>query len=322
MNIIPIESDEHWHSLRAKHIGSSDVAALFDESPYFSKFALWHDRAGKAAMPRREDERMDAGKFLEDGIANMVTHQMRWNLEKRRVYLTHDEVPGMGATLDRFIVDNEDGPGALEIKNVDWLVWKQQWSETVAPFHIEVQLQHQLEITKYDWGAIACLVGGNDLRIYLRRRIPQVTDEIAARIAGFWDSIKRDEPPAPFGNADEIKTLAMLYPTIVKDKVLEIPPEEMEVFRTMCAQFAWAQQQRKFHANEEERLKTLLVGKMQDCQFARVPGMKKVALRKSPVAATVMERKAYTQTVLTVEVAEGEAVAPEYESPTTNPLAV
>jgi predicted phage-related endonuclease len=36
---------------RASHVGASEAAALFDCSPYLTRFELWHRKAGNIATP-------------------------------------------------------------------------------------------------------------------------------------------------------------------------------------------------------------------------------------------------------------------------------
>jgi predicted phage-related endonuclease len=36
---------------RAEHVGASEVAALFDCSPYLTCFELWHRKAGNISTP-------------------------------------------------------------------------------------------------------------------------------------------------------------------------------------------------------------------------------------------------------------------------------
>ena len=93
---------------------------------------------------------------------------------------------GLGATLDRIIAapgPNDEGvagPGVLELKNVDWIAHRAQWG-TEPPAHILVQLQAQLAATGFGWGAVAALVGGNDLHIYRYTARPRLQADIGRK---------------------------------------------------------------------------------------------------------------------------------------------
>ena len=43
---VPITSEAEWRELRARHVGGSEVAALYGCSPYLSHWALWQIKAG------------------------------------------------------------------------------------------------------------------------------------------------------------------------------------------------------------------------------------------------------------------------------------
>jgi predicted phage-related endonuclease len=53
------------HDFRSTHVGASECAALFDCSPYVTRFELWHRRKGNVASPDLSDnERAEWGLWL------------------------------------------------------------------------------------------------------------------------------------------------------------------------------------------------------------------------------------------------------------------
>ncbi len=106
-----IESEEHWHRLRAQNIGGSEVAALFDCSPYVTAFSLHHRKAGNVTENNAGNSRTNWGKRPEPAIAEGVAEEMRWVLRKSREYHTHDQIKGWGCTVDYDVIDHKDGPG-------------------------------------------------------------------------------------------------------------------------------------------------------------------------------------------------------------------
>lgn len=270
MKTVPVDSEEHWHSLRAKHIGASEVAALFGLSPYATPFALWHDKNGTAPRKALDDDRVDAGKYLEPAIAKWVSDRMRWNLVQRKVYCIADDPEGMGCTLDYEIVDHERGPGMVEIKNVDWLVYKNDWSETHAPKHIELQAQHQFGVTEYQWGAIAVLVGGNDLRIYERAPHAETVVRIKAAISDFWRSIREGKAPDPFGTAAELDTLRAIYsPPDPKEKIdLTGSRDAFEAARML----QWGREQALLGSKTADDSRAKLLALIGKAQHVVIPG--------------------------------------------------
>lgn len=197
---VAVENQEHWHSLRAQNVGASEVAALFNASPYTTRFTLWHQKSGKIARPDFDSERMMWGTLLEPVIAQGIAEKQSWTIRKVHRYITHPTVAGMGASLDYEIINHPDGPGCLEIKNVGIDVFKKSWVKNEdgsfeAPLHIELQLQHQLSVTGRAWGAIGFLVGGNEAHVVIRKRHEPTIQKIEATVAEFWESIKAGQVP-------------------------------------------------------------------------------------------------------------------------------
>lgn len=219
--LLPIPQErEEWHALRARHIGASEVSALFGCQPDYALgyFALWQVKAGRMPRPEVDNPRTRAGIALEDAISLMAAEQEGWTIQPG-VYASHES--GLGATLDRIITapgrndEGMTGPGVLEIKNVDWLIHRRSWVGGEPPLHITLQLQAQLLATGATWGAVAALVGGNQLEIYRFTARPALHAEMEKRAVAFWSSIKAGQIP----NADESDSAwRALVATIAIDK--------------------------------------------------------------------------------------------------------
>lgn len=195
--ILKPESEAAWLKLREEDITSTEVSALFDMSPYTTKFELWHAKKAGAVQDWKENSRMTWGKRLEAAIAHGIASDLDLNIRNVRRYMRHSDVPRMGSSFDYEIVDNKKGPGLLEIKNVDYLVYRDKWTEDEAPDHIEVQVQHQMEVADRDWCLIGVLVAGNDLKYIERERDRDVGDGLRDAVNEFWQSIECDAPPDP-----------------------------------------------------------------------------------------------------------------------------
>lgn len=203
------ESEEAWLALRAKHVTSTEAAALFGLSPYGTRFELWHRKKGNVASAFEENERTVWGKRLQDAIAYGVGQERGWKVAPMNEY-AYIPALRMGSSFDFQAYCETRGIGILEIKNVDYSVYKREWLDDEAPDHIEVQLQHQLEITGYAWGCIAALVGGNTLKIVERERDPDMGAAIRQEIESFWKSIDLGHEPSPDFTQDA-ETIARLY---------------------------------------------------------------------------------------------------------------
>jgi predicted phage-related endonuclease len=206
---IPIRDEQHWHDLRRDHVGGSEVAALFGEHAQMTKWELWQIKAGRLPAPDLSgNERVLWGSLIEPAIAQGVTALQGWTVRKVRRYLSSGMVNGFGGTPDYEIVSNERGRGILEIKTADRLIFR-DWGDE-PPLGYLLQLQSYMDLAGATWGAIAVLVGGNDLKIFTYDYRPVTASKIRAAVADFWKSIKDRQEPAINFERDG-KGLAKLY---------------------------------------------------------------------------------------------------------------
>jgi putative phage-type endonuclease len=203
------ESEEAWLALRAQHVTSTEASALFGLSPYGTRFELWHRKKGNVASAFEENERTVWGKRLQDSIAYGVGEERGWKVTAMTEYAYIPSLR-MGSSFDFQAYCPQRGIGILEIKNVDYSVYKREWLDGEAPDHIEVQLQHQLEITGYSWGCIAALVGGNTLKVIERERDAEMGAAIRQEVEAFWHTVDLNHEPAPDFTQDA-ETIARLY---------------------------------------------------------------------------------------------------------------
>lgn len=258
-----------WHAARARVVGASEVAALFDASPYTSAFTLWQVKARRIPPPPVAHERAAWGLRLEAAIAEAAAEREGWTIE-RAGHLVHPREPGMGATLD-FIVTTPSpaGPGALEVKNVDWMQHRRGWTDDEPPPHILLQLQAQLAVTGFKWGCVAALVGGNELRLYRYEARPKLIAEIERRVAAFWRSVEQNRPPPVDGSESTGAALRALYPE-TRDEMLDL--RENNRAPELCAALLDATERRRAADKEEAALKHELLAMLGEHRAAMVFG--------------------------------------------------
>lgn len=190
-------SREEWLDLRRRDVTSTDAAALFNLSPYSTPWQLYQQKIGALSDEIDPNERMDLGKKLEPIIASAAAERLGLKIRSVNGYARHSNEPRMGSSFDYEIVGHDRGPGMMEVKNVDWMIWRDQWTTEEAPPHIEIQHQHQMEVTNRNWGVLAVLVGGNKLEIIDRERDREVGAMILKRIREFWALVEAGTPPGP-----------------------------------------------------------------------------------------------------------------------------
>lgn len=222
-----VTGSPEWHELRARHVGASEVSALFGVQPEYalSHYALWMIKAGQVTQQEVAGERVFWGNRLESLIAEVTAEAEGWTIRKGG-YAEDDECRGLGASLDYEIEGNAQleaegyrGNGLLECKAVDWLIHKRGWTGGEPPEHVLLQLQAQCAARGYSWGAVGALISGNQRAIYKYQARPKLIDEIRRRVRAFWASIDMGLPPPPDGSSSASAVLSELYPVAYDDAI-------------------------------------------------------------------------------------------------------
>jgi predicted phage-related endonuclease len=200
---------------RASVVGASEVAALFDASPYLTRFELWHRKKGNIATPEfdavaddgtPENERIWWGVRLEAAI--IAAAKERYGYEDRDQVTRLDNGRGLGGHPDRRVTCPLRGPGILEVKTADWLVRK-TWGDE-PPMHYLIQSQAYQGLDKVQWGDVIVLVGGNSLERFQYEFRPKIYAEIEKRVEEFWRAVRLNEPP-PADYSRDLDTIKEIY---------------------------------------------------------------------------------------------------------------
>jgi putative phage-type endonuclease len=203
---ITITNESHWHELRAKHIGGSEVAALFGRSPYTTPWQLWMEKAGKLERPF--DERWTrAGKFFEAGIAAWAADKWGMTIHKVEEYHTNDSTPGLGATLD--YADDAGAPVEIKFNHRKTDDWQYEGDVlTAVPENYIWQVQHQLACYGGDYGWLVAFIDGEPRRMRVKRS-ERIIANIRKAVSDFWTSISNEAPP-PVDHVNDGDALADL----------------------------------------------------------------------------------------------------------------
>ncbi len=230
--IIACTSDAEWAEQRRQGIGASEAAAVLGASPWASALSVWARKLG-LDDDVVDSEAMEWGSELEPIIANKyqrVTGRALSDLGRYTV-LRGIESPWMQCTLDRVIapVPEHVGPGVLEIKTAG-AQFMREWEDTGVPVHYQIQVQHQLAVTGYRWGAVAVLIGGQRFRQIDIERDDDLIERLAQAEEAFWhDYVLAQEPPPPDGTEATRDLLARLYPKPDPEAAsVMLPPESVD----------------------------------------------------------------------------------------------
>ena len=228
--LLTFKTEAEWLAMREADITSTECSALFACSPYSTQYRLYHAKTGQLETDFELNDRIKWGNRLEAAIAYGIAEDVGLVVEPFKVYARIPELR-MGSSFDFKIVglaDNyagtdetyrdafrENGPGIMEVKNVDGLQFKRGWIADdqimEAPPHIELQVQHQLEAADMEWTLIAPLVGGNTPKPFLRKRDRAIGLAIIEKIQTFWKMVDAGKAPSPDFEADHDTICQLLY---------------------------------------------------------------------------------------------------------------
>jgi predicted phage-related endonuclease len=245
-----------------------DATLLGCCSPYLTGYRLFHIKAGILQPDKIDNERIDAGIFLEPAIAEWARKKWSWSLRKVHRYLS--PMDGMGCSRDYESV--EKGFPPVEFKNVDFMQFKDKWiadgDEIITPpLHIILQLQHQIAATDADHGWIVACVGGNELKRGRIERHEPTIQRIKAAVSRFWIGVQAGEKPHGFEDYD---TVADLFAYGTKDKHIDLTGDnELPV---LCRSFLDLKHEKDSAEDRLEAVKAAITARMGDSTRATANG--------------------------------------------------
>jgi predicted phage-related endonuclease len=280
-----IQGSELWHALRARHVGGSEISALFGQQHKYqpSLFTLHQIKSGKIVEGWQDSARLRLGKALEPYIADEACRMRGWSVS-RVGYATDDACPGLGASPDFIIAEpGEDetrmgfhGPGVLETKKVGYSTWKQNWNiggePPLAPI---LQLQHTIAATGFEWGAIAVLVLGGDDHpaIYPYSARPRIQATIRERVTEFWRRVRDGEEPDVDGTDSTAETLAAMYPaTSREEEPLDLGDDSYAI--DLCTGFVASHADQKAATERHQHWKNMMKAALRNHAKAKCTGFR------------------------------------------------
>jgi predicted phage-related endonuclease len=305
---------EQWLRARIENVNSSESAALFGlgRADECTAFELANQKLDKDPRNWAGNERTEWGSLLESTIARRVAHVYGVSIAPMKNYMVK---PGtrMGSSFDFQVTGVADGvakdeilrlmfanygPGIIEVKNVDSLIFRQQWrrdddgAAAEAPDHIEVQVQHQMHVAEYGWTALSVLVGGNRLEMIPRLRDRNVGDAIEAKIAAFWRNLAADPPVLPpIELPADAGLIKKLYAYAEPGKLLDARGDA-EIL-ALCAAYTEAQDRFKAATDDKDTAVARLLIALGDHERALVDGFSVSATMVGPAEIPAYTRKGY-----------------------------
>ncbi len=209
----PIRDDDHWKTLRSKHVGSSDVACLLGLSKRKTAWSLWMEKAN--LMPSLDLDAISHirnGKQFEPAIAAIGADTFGVKIRKVRRYITADDCPDLGVTEDYEEVATGYPP--VEIKwSVVGIGWEYDGlNVTTAPDEYLIQVQAQLACSPgAPYARLWGFINGEVRQMIIEPR-PAIIDAIKRTAKEFMDSVRsKIEPPVDFNlDGDALGRLSLI----------------------------------------------------------------------------------------------------------------
>jgi putative phage-type endonuclease len=225
---------EGWLAARQFGIGGSDVGAICGVNNYSTARLVYLKKTGQhqETFSKESLERMYWGHVLEPVVADEFAKRTGKTCVILDATLGSNKDPWALANVDRLILDEDGNPyGILECKTAGEFM-NEDWLEGDLPMSYIYQLQWYLYVTGLEYGAFACLVGGNKFYFYETWYNPDMMEPIVAMVREFWNHNVKNliEPEVSGGQADS-EYIKSKYVDVEKGSEIALPDFEESVER-------------------------------------------------------------------------------------------
>jgi putative phage-type endonuclease len=198
---IPFKSRIEWLKLRKEGIGGSDVAGIFNQSPFSTKRDIYLSKMVDYTPKELGNSAMDFGNDMEDLIFNIFKIKYMTTyccLNYKDILFRNYFIPFFQASLDGVLVERSTKKvGILEIKTVQpSAIYK--WydgDKPITPIYYLYQILHYLNTTGLDFAVVYVLAnvenGDSSMRFlqprrYDRENILPELEEVKSKCVDFW----------------------------------------------------------------------------------------------------------------------------------------
>ena len=164
------ENMDEWHKRRYNGLGGSDVGTILGVNKYKTVHELWEEKTLRKAPPK-QNHKMHFGHVLEDPIAKEFARVMGVKIRISNKQYKSENEPWLLGNVDRLITLQDKSKAVLECKN--------------SADHT-CQCQHYMYITGIHKCYLACLIDGNDFRVYEVLYNQSDVNEIVQKATEFW----------------------------------------------------------------------------------------------------------------------------------------
>jgi len=183
--------------LRKTGIGASEIGAVLGLSKWSTSHEVWHDKVTEAIIQKTSNA-MEAGSWLEDGVAKWAADRFGWKLHLSNKTLRHKKHPWMLASIDRFIVEERRKVANCEVKTT--LMDSEDWGPDgtdLVPDMYRCQVQQQMTVTGLKVSYLPCLfLMTRELRVFRIEHNDYLEEVILEGGERFWrENVEARTPP-------------------------------------------------------------------------------------------------------------------------------
>jgi predicted phage-related endonuclease len=270
---------------------------------YLTAYELAVGKRSEKPQEWEGNERSEWGQALQETIAKRFAEHFGVKIRQLSAYATIEDF-GVGASFDYEIVGSlaaaganevqqaylDHGPGVLEIKNVDGLIYRNEWEDDEAPPHIELQVQTQLMCIGRHWGMIAVLVGGNRLVTLYREADAEVWAVIGKKVREFWKNTRAGVFP-PLTLPQDAELVAAMFKYSDPDKLLDW--QDREDIQALCKEYVHAAALEKHGKQNKDSTKAKILMLIGNAERVLVDGFNLSAGTVSEAEIPAYTRSAY-----------------------------
>lgn len=208
MNAESIGLTQEQKSIRLTGTGGSEIGSVAGVNPWSSAFDIYLAKVD--GFEAEQNEAMERGTFLEDGVARWYAHRTGSRFAPDPGTIRHAANPYALCTPDRLVCTAEGGFRDLSIKVPGPTFGRETWGDAGTddvPLYYLLQLQWELGILDslgfplVEEHHLAAPVDGL-LRIYVIRRDPEVFADLLAINDAFWANHVLPRVPPPLDDSE------------------------------------------------------------------------------------------------------------------------
>jgi len=216
--------DSGWYERRKNGIGGSDIAAVFDLSPWKSAYQLYLEKRGEADRDNSNMEAKSWGQRMEPVIREWYSETTGEEVWQPEEMIVSPEYPWMYASVDGLVGNDK----ILEIKTDRvGTNWGDVGTDQI-PDYYALQCHYYLTVLDKQITDVAVMIKGASPEIYTLNRDAEMSEMIIKASYNFMEAVKNGNPPEAKTYTDRLHKHRD-----VKDKAVVASGEIFDVYEQL-----------------------------------------------------------------------------------------